>query len=117
LKSLFLVDDSEFLRSMMKELLIGQNFKVVGEAEDIQGALDGVKKTSPDLVLLDIRLNASSGLDLIEVIKKEKKNTKIIVCSAVNKQEVIKDAIMRGADNYITKPFLCKNLFEMLNNA
>ncbi len=102
---------------MMKELLRQRNFNIVGEAESILEATARLKDIVPDIVLLDVRLNESNGLDLIDIIKKDMKNVKIVVCSAVNSTEVINDAIMRGADDYITKPFSCKKLFQILDNA
>lgn len=117
MKRLFLVDDSEFMRSMMREILLKQNYEIVGEADDAKKAIKGVKDTSPDIVLLDVRLNESSGFEVLENIKNNMGNVKVIMCSAMNQKEVINEALIKGADSYITKPFSFKHLFFLLSNA
>ncbi|NLK62722.1 MAG: response regulator [Fusobacteria bacterium] len=116
MKRLFLVDDSFFMRDMLKGVLVRQNYEIVGEACNAANAILGVKETLPDVIILDIRLGESSGLEVLKKIKEELKEIKVIICSGVNNNDTISKAILCGADNYLIKPFSFKELFHLISN-
>ena len=78
--------------------------QVCGEAEDIPGALQMLKSTTPDLIILDLELNgASSGLDLIPRIRVVKKHVPILVYSMLEDLHYIERALAAGARGYCSK--------------
>jgi DNA-binding NarL/FixJ family response regulator len=65
-RSVFLVDDSAPVRDRLREIVaLGEPVVVVGEAEDVGGAIDGITATRPAVVVLDYQLRDGTGLDVL----------------------------------------------------
>lgn len=74
--------------------------------QDGREALKKIEELSPDLIITDIMMPFSSGLEIIEAVKKrDGKKIPIIVLSAMGQENVVLEAFQLGADDYITKPF------------
>jgi len=77
-----LADDHVFVRDGIKSLLENEaNIEVVGEAIDGADALDVVAETKPDLLIADIRMPNLTGIELVEKLRSENNNVKIIMLS------------------------------------
>ncbi len=75
-------------------------------SQDGREALKKIEELSPDLIITDIMMPFSSGLEIIEAVrKKEGKKIPVIVLSAMGQENVVLEAFQLGADDYITKPF------------
>ncbi len=103
--SVVLADDHESVRRGIRGLLNkAPDIVVVGEARDGFGALRSVKELEPDVLLLDIEM---PGLNGIEVARRlhdsEDGDTKILVLSAYDDQEYIREVLENGASGYIIK--------------
>ncbi|PLX28372.1 two-component system response regulator [Candidatus Parcubacteria bacterium] len=99
---ILLVDDSAFMRNVLKNILEKEGYKNVDEAGNGKEALEKIKAKKPDLMLLDVIMPEMGGID---VIKKLGKEHKIIVVSAVGQDKVVEEAKEHGAVGYIIKPF------------
>lgn len=77
----------------------------VRSAPDGETAIDEIMKDAPDLVLLDISMPGISGLDVLERIRDEQLDTAVIMTTAFGSETVAIDALRRGADDYLRKPF------------
>lgn len=101
---LLVIDDdlatSDFLRSFFTQ----RGYRVF-VANDRDMALSIVKEEGPNIILLDIRIPGSSGIEILQDIKQINRDSKVIMMSAVDEEVVVKLAIKYGAVNYITKPF------------
>lgn len=74
--------------------------------QDGREALNKIEELSLDLIITDIMMPFSSGLEIIGAVKKkEGKKTPVIVLSAMGQENVVLEAFQLGADDYITKPF------------
>jgi len=74
--------------------------------QDGREALKKIEELSPDLIITDIMMPFSSGLEIIEAVKKRSgKKIPIIVLSAMGQENIVLEAFQLGADDYITKPF------------
>src|SRR5207245_10955770 len=74
------VDDHVILRQGIRELLNKENdFEVVGEAENEKGALSLNKELKPDIVLVDIALDHSSGMDIVKHLLSISPNARIVI--------------------------------------
>ncbi len=102
---ILIVDDSQFMRSILKNLLTPKGHEVVGEASNGREAIEKYKKLRPDLVLLDIVMPDMDGLETLKEIKKIDPNAKVIMCTALGQQKIVIDALKAGARGYIVKPF------------
>ncbi|HFL3652500.1 TPA: sporulation transcription factor Spo0A [Clostridioides difficile] len=103
-----LSDDNKDFCQVLKEYLSNEDdIDILGIAKDGIEALDLVKKTQPDLLILDVIMPHLDGLGVIEKLNTMDipKMPKIIVLSAVGQDKITQSAINLGADYYIVKPF------------
>lgn len=105
------VDDSRFVRNAVKMCFQQQDF-TVKEAEDGEQAIEILKYESFDLIITDIEMPNMDGFTLIETVRATKRfqYTPILFLTGVNKTEIKVKAFDLGADDYIVKPFLSKEL-------
>ena len=116
-KRILIVDDSFYMRTMLKNMLTDAGYEVVGEAPNGQTALELAKETKPDLVTLDVILPDNTGLDVLKGIKKDQPDMNIIIVSAVGQEVIVHEAIENGALAYIVKPFSEEKVLETVGNA
>lgn len=102
---ILIVDDAKFMRITLTNILKKANHEIVGEAENGREAVVLYRELKPDLVTMDITMPEMSGLDAVKEIKKDFKDAKIIMCSAMGQQKMVVDAIEAGAKDFIVKPF------------
>ena len=103
-----LADDNKDFCQVLKEYLSNEeDIEILGIAKDGIEALDLVKRTQPDLLVLDVIMPHLDGLGVIEKLNSMniQKMPKIIVLSAVGQDKITQSAINLGADYYIVKPF------------
>lgn len=99
-----LVDDHPMVRERLAEVIERQaGLTVCGEAEDRLQALEAIVKTRPNLVILDLTLKKSSGIDLIKDIKARWPDLPMLVVSMHDEALHAERAIRAGASGYITK--------------
>ncbi len=99
------VDDAQFMRLTLSNILKKAGFEVVGEASDGQMAVDMYDQLKPDLVTMDITMPTMNGLDATREILKQDPNAKIVMCSAMGQESMVVEAIRSGAKDFIVKPF------------
>lgn len=102
---ILVVDDDVSLTDYLKKMLSAY-FNVYVQNE-LQGALDSLKDNLPDLILCDIVMEESNGIDFCRQIKNDpsRKHIPIILLTASHNTETKLEGIQSGADDYITKPF------------
>jgi len=99
-----LADDHVFVRDGIKSLLENEaNIEVVGEAIDGADALEVVASSKPDLLIADIRMPNLTGIELVEKLRRENNNVKIIMLSMHESEEYVLKSIKAGADGYLLK--------------
>jgi two-component system chemotaxis response regulator CheY len=116
-KRILIVDDSFYMRTMLKNMLTDAGYEVVGEAPNGQTALQMAKETNPDLVTLDVILPDNTGLDVLKGIKQDNPDMKVVIVSAVGQEVIVNEAIENGALAYIVKPFSEDKVLETVGNA
>ncbi len=100
-----LIDDSGFMRKVIKDILIENSIQVVAEAENGFVGLKHVLELQPDVVLLDIEMPVLTGLDTLSLIMK-KKPTPVVMFSSLTKEgaDVTIEALKLGAVDFLQKP-------------
>ena len=116
-KRILIVDDSFYMRTMLKNMLTDAGYEVVGEAPNGQTALQLARETKPDLVTLDVILPDNTGLDVLKGIKAEQPDMKVIIVSAVGQEVIVNEALESGALSYIIKPFSEEKVLEVVSKA
>ncbi|PKN92496.1 MAG: DNA-binding response regulator [Chloroflexi bacterium HGW-Chloroflexi-6] len=113
---ILLVDDHEVVRLGLKALLDRHpNFEVIGEASSAREALEQVANLQPDIVVMDIRLPGTSGIEACEEIVQRFLNTKVIMLTSYAEDEMLFSAIRAGASGYILKQIGGEDLVHALN--
>lgn len=101
---LLIVDDHPLIRQGLKQTLSDESDIVVkGEANDIFEAIEKVRKTRFDLVLLDISLKNRSGVDLLQQLRTEFPKLPVLILSMFPEDQYAVRVLRAGAAGYITK--------------
>lgn len=111
------VDDAQFMRMMLKDILIKNGFEVVGEAKNGAEALERYKELKPDIVTLDITMPEVDGIMALKSIKEFDPNAKAVMCSAMGQQCMVIESIQAGAKDFIVKPFQADRVIEAVRKA
>ncbi len=114
---LVIVDDSLFMRQMLKNILPKDKFEVVGEGATGREAIEKYKEFSPDIVTMDITMPDMDGIAAVKEILKINKNAKVIMCSAMGQKPIVKDALEKGARDFIVKPFTSSKVLETIKKV
>jgi len=98
----FLVDDHQMFRSGVRAEL-GERVEVVGEAADVESAVQGIRATAPEVVLLDVHLPGGGGKAVIEMVRAEQPDLVFLALSVSDAAEDVIAVIRAGARGYVTK--------------
>lgn len=99
-----LVDDHPVYRDGLKMIVNSHpQLRVAAEADNVTGALELLERTSPHLMITDLRLGQSSGHDLIEAALEKRPNLKVVVISINDQGADVVRAVEAGASAYLTK--------------
>lgn len=101
-KKLLIVDDSAFMRKVLRDIFESAGYQNFSEAGNGREAIEKIKAEKPDMVFLDIIMPDINGMDVLREVGKE---AKIVVVSAVGQKEMIEEAKGLGALDYVVKPF------------
>ncbi len=106
MRTLLIVDDEDGVRSLVRMTLESENYQIL-EATTGTEALDLVRRHHPGLVLLDVMLPDSSGIDICRTLKADPQtaSTTVIMLTAKAQTADLEEAEEAGADGYFTKPF------------
>ena len=115
MKKILIVDDATFVRAKLKKVVEKMDFaEVVGEASNGDDAISLYKDLKPDLVTMDLIMPKRDGIQAIEDIMAYDKDAKIIVISAMGQDLSIKEAVEKGAKEYIKKPFKDDEVYAII---
>lgn len=115
--SVLLTDDHPVWRATVRSLLDGTEFLVVGEAATGQQALEAADRLSPELVLLDVRLGADSGLEVLAALKGTHPGMAVVLLTASDYPTFRSRALTDGADGYLVKGVDREQMLTTLRGA
>ena len=110
------VDDSMFVAKQLTQILTSDGYEIVATAVDGKDGVDKYKELCPnvDLVTMDITMPRMDGITALEQIMAFDKNAKVVMVSALGKEELVKKSLLLGAKNYIIKPLDRKKVLERI---
>lgn len=115
---ILVVDDHEVVRLGLRALLDHHaQFEVVGEAANAKEALEQVARLHPDIVLMDIRLPGTSGIEACEDITAHFTGTRVVMLTSYAEDEMLFSAIRAGASGYILKQIGGDDLIRALESV
>ncbi len=113
-----LVDDHQLFREGLANILNNQpDFKVIGEAGDGLEAQVKARKLKPDLILMDVSMPGSNGLEATQRILQESPQMTIVMLTVRDEDDNLFQAIRNGARGYLLKSIRSKEMLELLRAA
>jgi two-component system chemotaxis response regulator CheY len=103
-KRVLVVDDSVFMRDIIKDIFAAGGFAVVGEAGNGVEAVEKYKELKPDLVTMDLVMPYRNGIDATREILRGDSKALVVMCSALGQETMVMEAIEAGAVDFIVKP-------------
>jgi two-component system chemotaxis response regulator CheY len=100
-----IVDDSAFMRNILKNFLAKTDAELIGECANGQEAVDKFNELQPSLVFMDIMMPVKTGLEALKEIRTAHADANIIMCTSVGQEKVIQESVELGAADFIIKPF------------
>ena len=115
-KKLLVIDDEEHMRHMLSVLLQRENFQVSLASNGQQG-LESIRRNQFDIVLCDIKMPEMDGLEFLSALKDVNNNVPVVMMSAFGTVDLAVQAMKKGADDFITKPFKGEEVVLSLKKA
>jgi DNA-binding NtrC family response regulator len=113
---IMIVDDEPIVGKRLKQALT--KFGIEVEVfEDSAQALNRLKEKNFDIVVTDVRMDKVDGIQILEYIRENSDNTKIIIITGYATVEVAQEALAKGAFDFIAKPFKPNDLRAVINKA
>ncbi len=111
-----LVDDHEVVRTGMRSIL-SEDFDVIGEADNVEAAVDLIRERTPDLVVLDVKLPGGGGAAVIDSIRREFPDIRFMALTVSTSQEDVARLMRAGVDGYVTKTALGVDLPDLIRQT
>mgnify|MGYP000430170171 CR=1 FL=1 len=115
MKRVLIVDDTAFMRMLLKAMLEKNGFQVIGEAENGSVAVKKYKELKPDIVTMDITMPEMDGIQALREIRQFDSNSKVVMISALGQESFVREAVLLGAKGFIIKPFREDYVVKTLN--
>ena len=111
------IDDSDFSRKSIIQILEKEGFNIVGEAASAEAALHISRTTSANLYIIDIVMPEISGIELAKHISDQarNRNINIIMISSLKMEHIIVESISNGAIDFLQKPFSKEDLVRSVS--
>jgi two-component system chemotaxis response regulator CheY len=111
---LLIVDDSNIVRRRIERSQQFDDLEVVGTAANGLEALELARRTDPDLVTMDLTMPQMDGIECITQLVRMKPQVRILVISALADKATAVEAMERGANGFLSKPFTDRQLNEAI---
>jgi DNA-binding NarL/FixJ family response regulator len=113
---IFLADDHAIFRDGLRALLARhEGIEVVGEAGDGHEAVEGIERTRPDVVVMDIAMPHLNGLEVTRRVRKRLPRTRVLVLSMYDDADFVHQILEAGASGYVLKGSASQELLEALS--
>jgi two-component system, NarL family, invasion response regulator UvrY len=100
---IYLVDDHALMRDGLRSLLHARGHHVVGEAADAAAAITALQTLTPAVVLLDLQLGSSTGMDVLAELQRCQHSARVLVMTMMAQPRVVSRALQLGAAGYLLK--------------
>ncbi len=114
---ILIADDSAYMRSILKDLLLRNGYDVIGEAENGKEVLGLYGKLKPDVVAMDIMMPEMSGIQALKEIKENYPEARVVMSAAMGQQHLVVEAIRAGAADFFIKPVQAERVVEAIDKA
>ncbi len=115
--SIVIVDDNDMMRSILRSMLRGDVYEVIGEARNGVLAVEMAGRLKPDIVCLDVIMPEKNGLDALCEIKVARPETEVVMITSNADPETVQESIQNGASGFIIKPFNAARILDTLEKV
>ena len=114
-----LVDDSLFVKKQLTKILTSEGFEIIDTASHGKEAVEKytAHNGNIDLVTMDVTMPGMDGVTALEKIMEMDSSAKVIMVTALGKQELVKKSILLGAAGYIVKPLEADKILGQIQQA
>ncbi|MGA2544965.1 MAG: response regulator [Rectinemataceae bacterium] len=116
-KRVLVVDDANFMRTIVKDMLAPNGFEIAGEATNGIEAITQYAKLRPDLVTMDITMKVKDGLEAAREILAADPDARIVMVTALGQEKMLMDAIALGVRDFVVKPFTAERILSAVEKA
>lgn len=115
--SILIADDNDMMRGILRGMLRGEEYDVVGEARNGSAAVEIVGRLKPDIVCMDVMMPEKNGIEALAEIKAAQPNIEVIMVTSSSDPETVQESIQNGASGFIIKPFNAARVLDTLAKA
>ncbi|MBS1131164.1 MAG: Response regulator receiver [Proteobacteria bacterium] len=115
--SIIIVDDNDMMRGILRAMLRGEEYDVVGEARNGVSAIDLVERLKPDIACMDVMMPEKNGIEALCEIKAAHPDTEVIMVTSNSDPGTVQEAIQNGASGFIIKPFNAARVLDTLEKV
>lgn len=112
-----IVDDNDLMRTLLRGILRGEDYQIIGDARNGALALEFIEKDKPDIVMLDVVMPEMDGLETLQTIKARYPSIVVVMITGNPSVENVQESIQRGATGFIIKPFNTAKVLDTLSRA
>lgn len=110
---ILIVDDSDFSRKLMSDILLAEGYNLVGVANSAEEGIQIAHSAKPNVIFIDIVMPQVSGLELAKHFQEKNPGEKfIIMMSSLNIESMVIESISNGATDFLQKPFTADDLIH-----
>lgn len=112
----FIIDDNEMTRSLLRVIIQGDKYDVVGDAGSAEAARLRLRSLAVDIICLDVVMPDGDGLTLLQWISESLPQTAVLMVTASNDRSTVEQSLRNGAKGYIVKPFNPGTVMDTLDH-
>lgn len=114
--TILVVDDEPMMRDLLEKILLRDGYQVLTAADGVE-ALKMLATEPVSIILSDLKMPNMDGFDLLRAVKKEYAQLGMVIMTSFGDTYTVKDALLLGADEYITKPFKSFEISMVIERA
>ena len=112
--SVVIADDNDMMRGVLRAMLRGEEYDVIGEASNGVLAVDIAERLKPDIVCLDVVMPEKTGIEALCEIKATQPEIEVVMVTGNSDPATVQESIQNGASGFIIKPFNAARVLDTL---
>ncbi len=115
--TVLIVDDNDMMRTILRGMLRGEEYDVIGEARNGSAAVEMAERLKPDIICMDVVMPEKNGIEALSEIKATRPQTEFVMITGNADPETVQDSIQYGASGFIIKPFNAARVVDTLRRV
>lgn len=115
--TVMIVDDNDMMRSILRAMLRGEEYEVVGEARNGNVAVEMAERLKPQIICMDVMMPEKNGIDALCEIRAARPGTAVIMITSNADPDTVQESIQNGASGFIVKPFNAARVLDTLEKV